>query len=87
MEKTVISNSTYMKRRDLFLQDLAVVQSRDAIDPTSFYGVAYAPYDLLPGETIPSCDWNSSDWCGYCYHILFPAWHRSYGLLLEILGL
>ncbi|CAG8539060.1 22035_t:CDS:2 [Gigaspora margarita] len=94
--EVLMSNSTYKKRRNLFLQGLAVVQSRDATDPTSFYAVAgihglpYVPYDLLPDETIPSSDWNSSEtnrWGGYCHHgdILFPTWHRPYVLLLEML--
>ncbi|RIB29670.1 common central domain of tyrosinase-domain-containing protein [Gigaspora rosea] len=94
--EVLMSNPKYKKRRDLFLQGYAEVQSRDATDPTSFYAVAgihglpYAPYDLLPGEKIQSSDWNSSEtdrWGGYCHHgdILFPTWHRPYISLIEVL--
>ncbi|CAG8567940.1 21643_t:CDS:2 [Dentiscutata erythropus] len=94
--EVLLSNPTYKKRRDLFLQGFAVVQSRDASDPKSFYAVAgihglpYAPYDLLPGEKMSPSDWNKSEttrWGGYCHHgdILFPTWHRPYVLLLEML--
>ncbi|CAG8476361.1 1811_t:CDS:2 [Cetraspora pellucida] len=94
--EALMSNPKYKKRRDLFLQGFAAVQSRDASDPTSFYAVAgihglpFVPYDQLPGEKEPNTDWKASDenrWGGYCHHgdILFPTWHRPYVLLLEML--
>ncbi|CAG8759176.1 16241_t:CDS:2 [Dentiscutata erythropus] len=90
--EVLMSNSTYKKRRDLFLQGFAMVQSRDASDPRSFYAVAgihgqpYQPYD----DDKKSSDWNKSEtnrWGGYCHHsdILFPTWHRPYVLLIEML--
>ncbi|KZV72071.1 Di-copper centre-containing protein [Peniophora sp. CONT] len=71
----------------LFIQALAAMQAEDQQSELSYFqvaGIHGLPFVQWSGSG-PSSFASSDSWGGYCTHrnVLFPSWHRPYGVVFE----